>query len=416
MNTRAAAFLHYSAPPVVGGVEAVMEAHARTFLRHGIHVAVIAGQGSKDALPEGCLFELIPELSSQHPRVLAISAELEAGRVPEDFEPLVNFVAERLRPLARRYPRLIVHNLFTKHFNLPLTAALFRLLDEGLLRGCLAWCHDFTWTSPGSRHKVHAGYPWDLLRTYREDLTYVTVSQARQVELAGLLQIPAEKIRVVYNGVDAGQILGLSAEGQSLAARLGMAGGWPVLLMPVRVTRAKNIELALRVVAEMKAQHRSPRCVVTGPPDPHSPDSLAYYQSLRDLRREMGLEKELRFVYESGPGGDEAYVVPLERVGELYRLADVIFMPSQREGFGMPVVEAGLAGVPAAASRAVPAAVELDEGDLFLFEPDDPPGRIARSLLHWLEEIPTARFRRRVRAGLTWEAIFAQEIRPLLEL
>jgi len=45
------AILHYTAPPVVGGVEAVIDAHARIFLQMGYPVSIIAGQGSKDALP-----------------------------------------------------------------------------------------------------------------------------------------------------------------------------------------------------------------------------------------------------------------------------------------------------------------------------------------------------------------------------
>ena len=45
------AILHYSAPPVVGGVEAVMLAHARTFVAAGLEVTVIAGRGEQQALP-----------------------------------------------------------------------------------------------------------------------------------------------------------------------------------------------------------------------------------------------------------------------------------------------------------------------------------------------------------------------------
>ena len=42
MNT---AILHYSAPPVVGGVEAVISAHAEVFQRNGYPVTVVAGRG-----------------------------------------------------------------------------------------------------------------------------------------------------------------------------------------------------------------------------------------------------------------------------------------------------------------------------------------------------------------------------------
>ena len=41
------AFLHYTAPPVIGGVEGVMDAHAHVFLDMGYPVSMIAGRGSK---------------------------------------------------------------------------------------------------------------------------------------------------------------------------------------------------------------------------------------------------------------------------------------------------------------------------------------------------------------------------------
>ena len=95
-------------------------------------------------------------------------------------------------------------------------------------------------------------------------------------------------------------------------------------------------------------------------------------------------------------------------------MADVLFMPSHREGFGMPVLEAGLAGVPVAASTAVPAAVELAGDAALLFAPGEPPAAVARRLVEWLDANPVARLRRRTRQRYTWEAIFVHDIEPLL--
>jgi hypothetical protein len=118
------AILHYTAPPVVGGVEAVMDAHARVFLQMGYPVAIIAGQGAEDALPPGTGLEIMPMLDSQHPQILAAGAILEQGRVPGDFMALANQLTEKLAPLVSQFDNLIVHNVFTKHFNLPLLTCL----------------------------------------------------------------------------------------------------------------------------------------------------------------------------------------------------------------------------------------------------------------------------------------------------
>src|SRR5512134_3090661 len=174
------AILHYSAPPVVGGVESVIFAHAQLFVESEYPTVVLAGRGEKDALPPEVEFIRIPEMDSQHSSIVEMHHELDQGIVPVNFEQMVVQLSEKLAPVSASVDVLIVHNVFTKHFNLLLTAALFRLLDRGVIHHCIAWCHDITWTSPNSRSKVYAGYPWDLLRTYRSELTYVTVSKERQ--------------------------------------------------------------------------------------------------------------------------------------------------------------------------------------------------------------------------------------------
>ena len=202
-----------------------------------------------------------------------------------------------LADILPAYDYIIAHNLFTKHFNLPLTAALCRLLDNGYIQHCIAWTYDISWTSQHSRSLVSPGYPWNLLRTYRPDVCYIVVSQRRQRELARLLEAPLGRVHLIYNGVDPVDLLGLSEEGKNLIDRLELWKSDLILLMPVRVTQAKNIELALQVTAALKDRGSSLKMVVTGPPDPHDKGGMEYYQSLRVLRRRLQVEQEMRFVY-----------------------------------------------------------------------------------------------------------------------
>ena len=407
------AILHYTAPPVVGGVEAVMLAHAHTFVQAGYPVTIVAGQGEAGALPGGVELVVVPEIDSQQAGIVRLSAQLEQGRVPPGFEVMRERLEETLAPILTRFDNLIVHNVLTKHFNLPLTAALDRLLDLEQAPHCIAWCHDFTWTSPSSGSKVHPGYPWDLLRTQRPEVTYAVVSQARREELAGLFGCPAEEIHVIYNGVDPRALLGLSPEGAALVERLKILEQDLVLLMPVRVTQAKNIEYALRVVAALKARGCRSKLVLTGPPDPHDTESMAYFRSLQGLRGELGVDEEMRFVFESGPAPDEPYIIDANVVGDLFRTSDLMFMPSHREGFAMPVLEAGLAGIPAVCTE-VPAAVEIGGEDVITFGLDETADRLAARILAWAEGSAVHRLRRRVRQRYTWQAIFHRDIEPLL--
>ncbi len=121
----------------------------------------------------------------------------------------------------------------------------------------------------------------------------------------------------------------------------------------------------------------------------------------------------MRFVFESGPDPDQNYLVDADVVGDLLRVADVMFMPSHREGFGMPVLEAGLAGI-AVVSTAVPAATEIGAKDVILFDLGESPEQVARRIVERTENDPLHRLRRRVRQHYTWQAIFQRDILPLL--
>ena len=399
--------LHYAVPPVIGGVEAVIQAHARELTHAGYPTTLIAGRGDASAL--------IPEIDSQHAEILRMNTELETGQVPEAFDDMVGRLQTALQPLVASLDHLIIHNVFTKHFNLPLTAALHRLIDSGSIQHAIIWCHDLTWTSPHSRGRVHPGYPWDLLRTYRNDVAYVVVSEKRQEELAGLFSCHRDKIHVIYNGVDPELLLGISVKGMELINRLDLLNAGLVILMPVRITQAKNIEFALKVTAALKAKQSQPVLVITGPPDPHDPDHMHYFEALKSQRRQLGVEENVRFVYESGSQPDTPHLMDEQAVGELYRLSDVVFLPSHREGFGIPVLEAGLCGIPVVCTG-FPAAQEVGRNDVNNFSTDQSPDDVAELLLDLIQANPLSRLRRRVRQEYTWRALFKHQIEPLLNL
>lgn len=406
--------LHYSAPPVVGGVEAVIESHTRLFRRFGYPVTIIAGRGEQEAQPEGARLILLPELDTQHPETLEIGAQLNDGHLPSEFAGARERIREALRPALARVDVLIVHNVFTKHFNIPLTAALFDLLDDGTIRRCISWVHDITWTSPNSRRFVYEGQPWDLLRTAHPNLIQVAISEQRREMLAGLMNLPPESIAVVQNGIDPSLWYGWTEATAGLVERFDLLNAAPLLLMPVRVTQAKNVEFAAEVLAELRDMGCQPKLVVTGPPDPHSEGGLAYYNSLLDLRASMGLENALHFAYEAS-GPENPQLLTQTEVASLMRMSDVVFMPSHREGFGIPVLEAGLMGIPVTASTAVPAAVETGSCCLTLFDPGESARTVAARMLETLESSPVYAYRRQVRQEYTWEQIFRGKIEPLVE-
>ncbi len=404
------AILHYAAPPIVGGVESTIYHHARLLSQAGYDVHVVAGRG--DAFHPDVAFHRLPEADSRHPEVLTVGKALAAGEVPPQFHALTGRLAVRLGELLEDIPVCVVHNALTLHKNLPLTAALHRLNQSGSPR-LIAWCHDFAWLDELYTPALHDGYPWELLREPWPGVRYVTVSQHRRRRLAGLFGLPEEHIRVVTPGVDLGEFLKLAPLTRELAARLGLAAADPLLLLPARVTRRKNIEFAIRITAALRERFPNPVLVVTGPPGPHNPKNLAYLQALTTLRRELGVEQQIHFLYEQGEDGQPLHL-PDEVVADFFRLADLLLFPSLREGFGIPVLEAGLARLPVFAADIPP--VRESGGDfVHLFDPRGDADAVAGQIAARLKHDRAYRLRRRVVEHFTWQRILQNHLIPLIE-
>lgn len=414
MRKLAIAILHYSAPPVVGGVEAIMAEHARLLAASGHAVTLVVGRGGEPDEAAGIRVLTVPEVDSAHPEVTALAASLDRGEMPAAFVALRDRLEARLAEALAPFDIVIVHNVMTMHFNLPLTAALHRLLDRGRLPRCVAWTHDASWEDPLQRDHVHPRYPWELLRRLRRDVTYVVITRTRQIALAQMFRCPHNRLRIIPNGVHARFWWNLSPEGDALIHELGLREGDLFLLQPVRLTQLKNIAFSLRVVAGLKARGLSPRFAVTGPPDPHDPAGLDLLEDLRAARRELDLEQEAFFLTELGHTPDEPRVLPFTVVRDLYEACDALLLPSTAEGFGIPLIEAGLLGR-AVFCADIPVFREIGRDLVHRFRLDDDPGVVADQLIAWSRRSRGYKLRRLVWQQYTWRAVMRRHLAPLLE-
>lgn len=402
------ALLHYSAPPVVGGVESVMAHQARCIADAGHDVRILAARGERfdPRIP----FVGVPLADSRHGRVLDAKRDLDAGIVPPDFDALRDALAYELGAALNGADVLIAHNVCSLNKNLALTASLYELFcrSRALRSRLILWHHDLAWTTPRYRAELHDGYPWDLLRMAWPGATQVTISELRREELAQLMSIPPAAVRVVPNGIDVERFFKLDALTRPLLEATGALQSDLILLLPVRVTPRKNIELALRTVAALRASYRNPMLIVTGPLGPHNPSNIEYFERLRALRDELSLAGAAHFLAELSEG-----FLPDEVIADFYRLADALFLPSREEGFGLPMLEAALSHLPVFCSDIAPLRA-LGDRDATYFSPDDPPERVAERITERMAADPAYRSAARARATFTWPAVYRQHIEPLL--
>jgi glycosyltransferase involved in cell wall biosynthesis len=160
----------------------------------------------------------------------------------------------------------------------------------------------------------------------------------------------------------------------------GALGPGPMVLVPFRVTRRKRLELAIRAVAALGGRRRGLRLVVSGPLGPHSVDNDDYWDELVELRRSLGMEGTVVFLREHG----QPHPVDDQMVAELYQLASAVLLTSESEGFGLPVLEAGIARVPVICSD-LEVFREVVDDEAYRFAVDATPEEVAERLEEGLD-------------------------------
>jgi mannosylglucosylglycerate synthase len=401
------ALLHYSSPPIVGGVESVLAHHARLMANAGHEVTILAGRG--ESFDGRIPVRVLPRLDSRHAEGMEIKAVLDTGKHTPAFDMFKAQVLEELLANLKGFDILIAHNVASLNKNLPLTAALHEASQMAEFPHVILWHHDLAWTTPRYRDELHDGYPWDLLRTHWDGVTQVVISELRRQELAELLHIPSGTIRVVPNGVDINAFFKFEPQTIELIEKLKLMEANPLFLLPVRLTTRKNIELALRILAELKREYPQAMLLVTGPEGPHNPANKAYKQKLFDLRDELKLNGSAHFLAEV-----TAEFMPDAVIADFYRMADALLFPSREEGFGIPIIEAAFSHMPVFCAD-IPVLRELGGDDLTYFSPDADPAEVAKQIQVRLEAEVTSRWGRRAKHGYTWGQIYARHIDPLIQ-
>jgi glycosyltransferase involved in cell wall biosynthesis len=417
MQNKKIIMMHYSYPPVVGGVESVMQKHAELLMLNGFSVEILTGRGYSDLTEiKVKKFDL---LDSANERILKIKNSLDSGKIPEDFSTVKEEIKMWLKQHLDVADLLIAHNICTLHKNLPFSAALYDLVQEKITPPLIAWNHDFAWSNKQYLPQVYDEWPWNILKETWSEKTHihVTVSEDRKSQLAHLLNISPARIHAIPSGIELDRILGLSAQTLEIIRNYSIMNAFPIILLPARITKRKNIEFAVRIVDELKKHYPSTALIITGPPGPHNPKNRSYFQELKNLRSQMDLipsalkvnnDSKVIFLAEYSDN-----YIPTETIYDLYRISDFLLFPSFQEGFGIPILEAGITGMPIFCSNIH--VFHETAGELAnYFELTDNPDSIALKIFEFLENDKSIQLKKKVRQKYTWEGVYSGQIEPLI--
>lgn len=199
-------------------------------------------------------------------------------------------------------------------------------------------CHDtdafLALLEPG---RMASGLPKALARRIRTGLqkaarvacdSSVTCEELRRFRL-----LPDDRMVVVHLGVDpACSPLADEAADRAIDRLVGASDDVTVDLLHVGSTiPRKRVDLLLRIVAAVKARRPRVRLLKAGG---------GFTDEQRDLVRSLGLEGDVVAL----PFLDSA------DLAALYRRAALVLVTSEREGFGLPVIEAMACGTPVLAT------------------------------------------------------------------
>ncbi len=367
------ALIHYTAPPIPGGVERVVGEQIRLLRANGHHVTLACFEGGGHEFGDAF-----------------IPLSRDANRA--DF-------ASYLGSALSGVDCVLFHNVGTMPFAPELTHALQTLAHTHTQTRWICWVHDLAIGNPD--YPATTPCPGQPYANACDAWEYVAISSLRAREIEKFFNVPC---RVVPNGVDPTATLQLNQKSAETAETLGLWDADFVMVTPSRILPRKSLETGILMVGEARKSGVDLKYLITGAADPHNPVHLEYARHLTRIVEELSLQSSVFFLNEIAPVGQK-------ELCDFYQIADAVFLPGDREGFGLPVLEAGAFGKPlfcpdAEPLNTLPGAITFTRGISV--------ADLSAWLLQHLRRRDTILARRQIFRKYRWQSIYRSHLAPLL--
>ncbi|MBC7343927.1 MAG: glycosyltransferase family 4 protein [Clostridia bacterium] len=316
------AMLHWGFPPVIGGVETHLAMLCPDLVRMGHDVSLLTGwvdERREEVRVNGVLVRRTPlmDLNWLNPaRILAFKAEIAAE--------VRDFILD-VRPDV-----IHAHNM---HYFSPTHAEVLGAVKR-----------EFGIPLVLTAHNVWSDSLWEEMLAYKDqwdEIIAVSAYIKRELVLSGY---PAERIKVIYHGIDVDKFSPAREADEDLFREMPALRGRRIIFHPARMSLAKGSHLAVQAMAEIATEFPDALLVMAG--TEKTVDWGSYQQgeiaTIRKMIEDLRLTERVAIRF-----------LPWSEMPRMYRASEIVIYPSCfEEPFGLVMLEALASGRPLVVSRA----------------------------------------------------------------
>jgi len=407
------ALLHYTYPPVIGGVEIIVHEQANLFVNYGYSPTVFAGEGRSDN-PKIPLIEIseFKPLSVLDPRVNEkINNSIQ---FPQEFYQLKEKISQKIDQHFKNIDIVIAHNILSLNLNPCLSLALIDYFKKNPDKKLISWIHDpviFLKNGQIVKKTFINKQLENLVYEPIKGIYYVAISNSLKEILVTLIGYPEKIITVIPNGINIQKFLDLDPVTCQIYCQYYLSQADLLIFLPSKILKHKNIDLTIKVFAEILKQRKNSVLIISGKKNPHS-KNVDYVNQVLQLIKDLKLENNIIFLVDEMKklGVDYNFHI----VKDFYQLSDVVLFLSGQENFGLPIIEAGLVKT-MVISSSLKIFKEIASSNLKTIDIyHNSPEKIAQILLNAVDHNSQIKLLQKIRKEYDFKTIFKNKIIPYI--
>jgi glycosyltransferase involved in cell wall biosynthesis len=400
--------LHYTYPPVIGGVEVIVHEHAHLFAENGYSVTVFAGHGVSDHAKINLIN--IPEFQS----LAVFNNDLNEKinnfpQFPQEFYELKEKITRKLEKYFKEIDIVIAHNILSLNLNPCLSFALIDYFKKNPNKKLISWIHDPIISIKNGKivKKTFINKQLENL-AYQpiQNIHYVAISNSLKEILVSIIGYPKDIITVIPNGINIQKFLNLSPLTWKIYHKYQLNKADLLIFLPSKILRHKNIDLSIKIFNEILKSKPASFLIISAEKNPHS-KKYDYVNEVMQLIKILKLEKNIIFLNNEIKSFGINY--DFQVIKDFYKLTDVVFFLSDHENFGLPGIEAGLNKTLTIFSEKK-IFHEITSGNGVFINTQKTPKQISENILKIVNKNPSIKFFQKIKKEYDFETIFSEKI------